>query len=279
MKIEKRVSEKKRGRGRPPKVSKMKNVTPLPSLIDFNKLTKLNNLEIDSRMLESMPTGIMQVDELFSFEGGIPCATNIMAIGDPGVGKTSMLLDILASIQKQDRKCLFISAEMGRKQMYKYTQRFKHFGTVTTLFTSDYMEYNTKDLIEQVLDLGFDCVLMDSMAEVIDGVRDDNNWDRKTAEAWLVDTCVRNNKGENKLNKFTSFLLIQQVTKAGEFVGSNKLKHMTDALLEMRRRSDRDGGDSYMSFQKNRNGKVEQQLSFELSNNKITYGFITGNEE
>jgi predicted transcriptional regulator len=32
MKIEKRVSEKKRGRGRP---SKMKNVTPLPSLIDF----------------------------------------------------------------------------------------------------------------------------------------------------------------------------------------------------------------------------------------------------
>ena len=82
-----------------------------------------------------------------------------------------------------------------------------------------------------------------------------------------------------KLNKFTSFLLIQQVTKAGEFVGSNKLKHMTDALLEMRRRSDRDGGDSYMSFQKNRNGKVEQELSFELSNSKITYGFITGKED
>ena len=141
------------------------------------------------------------------------------------------------------------------------------------------MEYNTKDLIEQVLDLGFDCVLMDSMAEVVDGVRDDNNWDRKTAESWLVDTCIRNNKGENKENKFTSFLLIQQVTKAGEFVGSNKLKHLTDALIEMRRRSDRDGGDAYMSFQKNRNGKVEQELSFELSNKKITYGFITGKED
>ena len=104
MNIEKRVSEKKKGRGRP---SKMKNVTPLPSLIDFGSLTKLNDLEIDTRMLESMRSGIKQVDELFSFEGGIPCATNIMAIGDPGVGKTSMLLDILASIQKQDRKCLF----------------------------------------------------------------------------------------------------------------------------------------------------------------------------
>jgi len=34
-----------------------------------------------------------------------------------------------------------------------------------------------------------------------------------------------------------------------------------------------------MSFQKNRNGKVEQELSFELSNKNITYGFITGNED
>ena len=46
----------------------------------------------------------------------------------------------------------------------------------------------------------------------------------KQTEAWLVDTCVRNNKGENKENKFTSFLLIQQVTKAGEFVGFKQIK-------------------------------------------------------
>ena len=188
------------------------------------------------------------------------------------------MLDVLSATQAKGTKCLFISGEMGRKQMFKYTERFKQFGVVNTLFTSDFMSYNAKDVIEQALDLGYDCVLMDSIAEVLDGVRDDNGWDRKTAESWLVDVCVRNNKGENKENRYTSFLLIQQVTKAGEFVGSNKLKHMTDALLEMRRESERDGGGTYMSFQKNRNGNVEQHLSYELANNRIIYGMITGSE-
>ena len=163
--------------------------------------------------------------------------------------------------------------------MFKYTDRFKQFGIVDTLFPSDYMQYNTKDVIEQALDLGYDCVLMDSIAEILDGVRDDNGWDRKTAESWLVDVCVRHNKGENQTNKYTAFLLIQQVTKSGEFVGSNKLKHMTDALLEMRRDSERNGGGTYMSFQKNRNGNVEMKLSYELAHNRIVYGLVTGKEE
>jgi predicted ATP-dependent serine protease len=167
---------------------------------------------------------------------------------------------------------------MGRKQMFKYTKRFKQFGCVTTLFLSDFLEFNSKDVVEQVLSKGFDCVLIDSIAEVVDSVRDDNKWDRKTAESWLVDTCVKNNKGENKIKKFTSFLLIQQVTKAGEFVGSNKLKHMTDAMLEIRRESERDGGGTYLEFTKNRNGSVNQRLSFTLSNTKINYGMITGIE-
>ena len=145
------------------------------------------------------------------------------------------------------------------------------FGIVQTLFIQDYLDYNTKDVIEQSLNLGWDLVLIDSVAEIIDGVRDDNNWDRKMAESWLVDLCMKQNKGENKERKYTSFLLIQQVTKAGVFVGSNKLKHMVDAMMEMRRESERDGGMSYMMFSKNRNGMVEQKMYFELSNDKIVY--------
>ena len=57
-------------------------------------------------------------------------------------------------------------------------------------------------IIEQILNQGFDCVLIDSVAEIIDGVRDDNGWDRKMSEAWLVQVCTKHNKGENKLNKF-----------------------------------------------------------------------------
>jgi len=269
MNITKRQTTGKRGRP-----AKVKNLMPVPSVIDFSQITKLNKLDIDKRMLEAMSTGVPALDTLFSHESGVPCATNIMAIGDPGVGKTTVMLDVLASVQNKGRKCLFISGEMGRKQMFKYTERFKQFGIVDTLFTSDFMQYNTKDVIEQAFDIGYDLILIDSIAEIIEGARDDNGWDRKTAESWLVESCVRNNKGENKANKFTSFLLIQQVTKSGEFVGSNKLKHMTDGMLEMRRELERDGGGCFMMFNKNRNGNVNKKLSFVLSNNKIDYGIL-----
>jgi DNA repair protein RadA/Sms len=248
--------------------------------IDFSQITKLNSLDIDPRMMEQMESGTV-LDSLISHEKGIPAATNIMVIGDPGVGKTTVLLDLLAATQRKNpgKKCLFISGEMGKKQMFKYTQRFPQFRNVKTLFMADYLEHNTKDVIEQVMTMGWDCVLIDSIAEIVEGVRDDNRWDRKQAESWLVDLCVKNNKGENDSNAYTSYLLIQQVTKSGEFVGSNKLKHMTDAMMEMRRRSDRDGGGTYMNFIKNRNGNVDQKFSYELQNDYIYYGSIVETEE
>jgi DNA repair protein RadA/Sms len=260
-------------RGRPSKKD-AQNITYVPSVIDFSAITKLNKLDIDPKMMESMSSGL-SIDKFISHEGGVPCASNIMVIGDPGVGKTTLLLDVLASIQKNGRKCLFISGEMQRKQMFKYTKRFPQFGIVDTLFMSDYMNYNTKDVIEQALNIGYDLVLIDSIAEIIDGVRDDNSWDRKMAESWLVDVCVNNNKGENKTSKYTAFLLIQQVTKQGVFVGSNKLKHLTDGMLEMRRESERMGGGTYMEFTKNRNGEAGQRMSFQLTSTNIYYGPVS----
>jgi hypothetical protein len=64
------------------------------------------------------------------------------------------------------------------------------------------------------------------------------------------------------------------VTKSGIFVGSNKLKHLTDAMLCMRRESDRNGGGTYMTFEKNRNGEAGARMSFQLTGTQIYYGTI-----
>jgi len=267
------MKEIKRGKGRPKKNAQ--NTTYVPSVINFDQVTKLNRLDIDPRMMEQMISGLGNMDKFISYEGGIPAASNIMACGDPGVGKTTVLLDVLAGVANKGKKCLFISGEMGRKQMFKYTQRFPQFGIIDTLFMSDYLEYNTKDVVEQILERGYDLVLIDSIAEIIDGVRDDNQWDRKMAESWLVDICIRMNKGENKNNKYTSFLLIQQVTKSGVFVGSNKIKHLTDAMMELRRESERDGGGTYITFTKNRNGDAGLKMGYQISTGSIYYGAVS----
>jgi len=265
------MNTEKKKRGRPSKVTM--NATYVPSLINFDSIQKLNELDINPGMLESMLSGTA-LDKLISHEGGVPCSTNIMCIGDPGVGKTTILLDLMAQVQNRNknRKCLFISGEMGKKQMFKYTERFKHFGIIDTLFTSDYAEYNTKDVMEQLFDKGYDLILIDSVAEVLDAVRNDNNWDRKMAESWLVDICYKNNKGENKGHKFTTFLLIQQVTKGGVFVGSNKLKHMMDAALELRRDPKTEA--TSLEFTKNRNGNVNLKFGFQILNSSIYYGTV-----
>lgn len=264
-------------RGRPSKKQIAEYNVNISSKINLD-IVKLSNLDIDPRMMDTMESGLL-IDDLISHEGGVPCATNIMCIGDPGVGKTTVLLDLLASVNNRGRKCLFISGEMGKKQMFKYTQRFPQFRNVQTLFMADYLEYNTKDVIEQVMEQGWDLILVDSIAEIIEGVRDDNKWDRKQAESWLVDLCVKNNKGDNKSNAYTSYLLIQQVTKSGEFVGSNKLKHMTDAMMEMRRESERDGGGTYINFIKNRNGNVGVKFGYALQNDYINYGTMVSEGE
>jgi predicted ATP-dependent serine protease len=80
-------------------------------------------------------------------------------------------------------------------------------------------------------------------------------------------------------NKFTSFLAIQQVTKQGEFVGSNKLKHLFDAMGEMRRASNRDGGQTYITFTKNRNGDVGIKLGYTLENGSISYWVMEENNQ
>ena len=54
-------------------------------------------------------------------------------------------------------------------------------------------------------------------------------------------------------------------------MGSNKLKHLVDAFMEMRREGVKDGGSSYMKFNKNRNGQVEVKLPFELKTDRIIY--------
>ncbi len=79
---------KKRGR---PSTKNKEMAEPKHIQIDFSQITKLKNLNIDSRMMEQMESRTI-LDLLISHEGGMPCASNMMCVGDPGVGKTTVLL-------------------------------------------------------------------------------------------------------------------------------------------------------------------------------------------
>jgi hypothetical protein len=55
------------------------------------------------------------------------------------------------------------------------------------------------------------------------------------------------------------------VNKGGTFVGSNKLKHMTTGMMEIRFVDERSQDERYVVFSKNRRGHVGKQMFFDLS--------------
>jgi len=227
------------------------------------ELVQMKNQEFDPELFVPMATG-KGIDQLFTVEGGLPKATNYMVIGDPGVGKSTVTMDIMADLIEAGYKCLFISAEMTRIDLYKYVQRYPKFGEIDILFLGEYIDDNPKLVIEEALLPGYDVVLIDSFIEVQEAVKEVARMTTSGSEKWLIDQMIKNNLGENEGGKHTTFLAIQQVTKGGVFVGSNKLKHNTTGMMEIRF-EDESTTTAYINFTKNRRGPVNRRMYFSLT--------------
>ena len=229
--------------------------------VDLN-LVKMQDVTFNDDLFIPMKTKTI-VDSLLSSEGGLFPGTNTVVIGDPGVGKSTVLLDWLANMQDQGKKVLFISGEMNDIDMYGYVKRFPKFGKLPILFMQDYNDC-PKQAVEQVLNQGYDVVLMDSWAEVTAMVKDQMGWARNKVESWLLELLEKNNKPNNKSNKNTAFICIQQMTKQGEFAGSNRIKHMTTAMAALRFDGRGSNAERYLEFEKNRRGSVGDKVYFSL---------------
>jgi KaiC/GvpD/RAD55 family RecA-like ATPase len=254
------AAKKREEQGLPPLSA---NNTPAPDYIEKPlELVRMKHQEFPDDLFIPMSTG-KPVDLLFTNDGGLPKACNFMLIGDPGVGKSTVSLDILSDLALKGFKVLFISAEMTRIDLYGYVKRFPKFGEVDILFIGEYCDSNPKTVIEQVLLPGYDVVLIDSFAEVQEDIKEALKLSSSGSEKWLIDLMVSHNLGNNTMRKNTTFIAIQQVTKGGVFVGSNKLKHNTTGMLELR--MDQDSGSSYMVFAKNRRGSVGKRMFYSLS--------------
>jgi DNA repair protein RadA/Sms len=253
------MSEKTKKRGRP-----AKNTTQTKPVFDNIQLTKMDDVNLNPSLFTPMRSGTT-VDEIMSDANGLFPGTNNVFVGDPGVGKSTVLLDILAGFQRKGKKVLFISGEMNEIDLFSYIERYPKFGQLPILFLQNYLG-NVEQVIESVLDDGsFDCVLIDSWAEVGEAYAEENNCSKRKAESWLMDVMDRNNKGFNKEKVHTAFMVIQQMSKGGDFVGSNRIKHMTTSMGHIKFDGRGRDAERYIVFSKNRRGEVGQRIYYDLS--------------
>ena len=248
-------------------MSKEKKIYSAPKKGVTVKTVKMDDMSFSKKLFTPMRTKT-RVDEFFSAEKGVMPGTNVVITGDPGVGKTTVLLDILGDLQSNGKKCLFISGEMNAIDMVGYVRRYPKFGQLDILFMGDYSEVNPDVVLRTALEEGYDCVMMDSLAEISDNYVDYFGGTGKSNTNRILQLLDEHNQGGNKANINTTFLVIQQVTKGGVFVGSNKIKHMTTAMGHLKF----DEGGRYFHFSKNRRGGNGNKIYFNLNtHNKVSW--------
>ena len=191
----------------------------------------------------------------------IHCA-GLHLYGGTGVGKTTVLMDILGDLNNAGKRVLFVSGEMNQIDMVGYVKRFPKFGDLPILFMGDYADEDPLEVLELAFEDGYDVVMIDSLAEVAVAIQDYHGGTYKGATSKILTLLEEQNMGENKRAINTASLLIQQVTKSGSFAGSNRIKHMTTAMGHLK--FDGDGG-RYLAFSKNRRGGNMNKFYFNLS--------------
>ena len=245
----------------------------------MNGIVKMRDVRFDKDLFVNFRTRTILDNLLCSYQG-LPKGVNYMIIGDPGVGKTTIILDMLANIRKAQpsARILFISAEMNEIDLAIYVERFPKFGDLNILFIEGGFDEcsHSWQTVADTLDDGWDIVAIDSFHELQGIVKEEENVTNKRAESMLLSLIKQQNKAQNDRSVNTTFLTIQQVTKSGAFVGSNRLKHMITAMMELRLDNPKNiYSDRYITFSKHRRGDVGVKLYYNLS----TTGDVDFDEE
>jgi predicted ATP-dependent serine protease len=245
----------------------------------MSNTVKMRDVRFNNELFSNYHTRTI-LDNLLCSYRGLPKGVNYMIIGDPGVGKTTIILDMLANICEEhpQAKVLFISAEMNEIDLAIYVERFPKFGNLDILFveSSPDKESHNWRTVSETLAEGWDIVAIDSFHELQGIVKEEENITNRKAENMLLSLIKQQNKAQNNRNVNTTFLTIQQVTKKGAFVGTNRLKHMITAMMELRLDNPKNiYSDRYITFSKHRRGDVGVKLYFNLS----TRGNVCFDEE
>jgi predicted ATP-dependent serine protease len=231
--------------------------------------TKISNETIDPKLWEPLSTGHDVLDDFLSADGGLSRGTVTMIFGDPGIGKSTFTMDMLSNMNEAGYNVLFVSAEMRKNDVAYMTRRFPEFADIPVWYVDTRTGSNPVEDFEEELQKGYDYVVVDSWAAFLEFAYSMNTSTKKSTILNLINLMYDMTEGVEVDGDvyYTSFGLIQQVNKSGEFTGSNMLKHLITASLMLRW----DGEERYMMFDKNRRGNGNERLYFQITNSSIEF--------
>lgn len=211
---------------------------------------------VDKSLFVPLKTGTA-FDLIASKRGGVMKGTVYILSGESGAGKTTVATNIADYMKEQDPTLTdcFISAEMDKTDWTEECFDNPRLSKIPTIFLLNYLDApNYVEVLIQGL-TSYNFVILDSFEVVIDQLKDRFGWTAKKAETELLNIL------RAAAAKGTTIFCIQQYTKGGTFVGSNKIKHLVTGMMFVMWDKD---GDRYITFVKNRRGghMVQKKLYY-----------------
>jgi DNA repair protein RadA/Sms len=186
--------------------------------------TDITTIEVPAHLNERISTGIEWVDDAFGGEGLTPSMVTLFA-GEPGAGKTTLSLTIASTMAAEGNLVVYNTAEESLHQLKRTYNRLGLNGPVRVGG-----ETNVQELIAATERLRQKnpgkraVVFVDSLQCLDDGHFTTGRITSETAVRSLEQLC------EWAKENYTNVVAINQVTKSGHMSGSNKLRHMVDAM-------------------------------------------------
>lgn len=204
------------------------------------------SVSVDRPRLNS---GIKEVDDVFG--GGIVSGSVNLIAGQPGIGKSTLLLQVAYDLAAK-HSVLYISGEESAHQIGLRAQRLGVTRPELQLATST----SADDIAATIASGPYDLVVVDSIQTLSCGAISSaaGTVSQITNSTQLLTQAAKQSN--------TAVILVGHVTKEGAIAGPKVLEHVVDVVLQLE--GDRYGGFKVLRAIKNRFGSTNEAGIFEM---------------
>ncbi len=226
--------------------AKNRFATTFQSLAKTAEVTALSDIEASD--MSRTPTGQDELDRVLG--GGIVEGGVVLIGGDPGIGKSTLLLQALDSLQRSGQKTLYVTGEESGAQVALRAQRLGLLGSKVNVLAEIQLEKILATLHAAEAHQRYDVAVIDSIQTVYS-----EQLTSAPGSVAQVRECAAHLTRAAKASG-TAIVLVGHVTKEGALAGPRVLEHMVDTVLYFE-------GDTHSSFRlvraiKNRFGAVNE---------------------
>lgn len=204
---------------------------------------------IKNLQIERIKFGINEFDRVLG--GGMVPGSVILIGGDPGIGKSTLMLQVCGKVQAGE--CLYVSGEESKQQLaLRFKRIFKNKEDIEIL-----SETNLDSILSILENSVYKFVIIDSIQSIYSPELDG-----------IPGSLIQIREGAIRLTDFakktgTSIFLVGHVTKEGYIAGPKVLEHMVDVVLQFE-------GEKNFSYRvlrtlKNRFGSTNEIGIFEMA--------------